>query len=248
MTAIRGRDGRVTGISKVLRDITERISFENQLKASLQEKEVLLREIHHRVKNNLQVISSLLNLQVSKEASPTTRRGLLESQSRIQSMALVHQLLYESRDLGHIDFTEYLRTLAVRLLGTYNVGPQRIDVRVEGEPLLLEIDRAISCGLIVNELVANAIEHAFPDERRGHISINVQRDGAQVVLTVRDDGVGIPPQLTLEHVQSFGLQIARTLTMQIDGKIDVRREAGTFVQIMFPAAVRRSGQSALDAA
>jgi PAS domain S-box-containing protein len=248
MTAIRGRDGRVTGISKVLRDITERISFENQLKASLQEKEVLLREIHHRVKNNLQVISSLLNLQVSTEASPTTRRGLLESQSRIQSMALVHQLLYESRDLGHIDFTEYLRTLAIRLLGTYNVGPQRIEVRVDGEPLLLEIDRAISCGLIVNELVANAIEHAFPDERRGHIYINVARDGAQVVLTVRDDGVGIPPQFTLERVQSFGLQIARTLTLQLDGKIDVRREAGTFVQLMFPAAVRPSGQSALDAA
>ena len=248
MTAIRSRDGKVTGLSKVLRDITERTSFENQLKASLHEKEVLLREIHHRVKNNLQVISSLLNLQVSTEASPATRRGLMESQSRIQSMALVHQLLYESRDLGHIDFTEYLRTLAVRLLGTYNVGPKRLDVRVEGESLLLEIDRAISCGLIVNELVANAIEHAFPDERSGHIYIKVERDGARIVLTVRDDGVGIPPQFTLERVQSFGLQIARTLTLQLEGTIDVRRDAGTFVQISFPAVVRSSGQSALDAA
>lgn len=247
MTAIRGRDGRVTGLSKVLRDITERTSFENQLKASLHEKEVLLREIHHRVKNNLQVISSLLNLQVSTEASPATRRGLMESQSRIQSMALVHQLLYESRDLGHIDFTEYLRTLAVRLLGTYNVGPKRIDVRVEGEPFLLEIDRAISCGLIVNELVANAIEHAFPGDRSGHINIKVERDGAQVCLTVRDDGIGIPPQFTLERVQSFGLQIARTLTSQLDGTLDVRREAGTFVQIRFPAAAR-SSSSALNAA
>jgi two-component sensor histidine kinase len=172
----------------------------------------------------------------------------MESQSRIQSMALVHQLLYESRDLGHIDFTEYLRTLAVRLLGTYNVGPKRIDVRVEGESLLLEIDRAISCGLIVNELVANAIEHAFPDERSGHIYIKVEREGARVVLTVRDDGIGIPPQFTLERVHSFGLQIARTLTMQLEGTIDVRREAGTFVQISFPAVVRSSGQSALDAA
>jgi PAS domain S-box-containing protein len=248
MTAIRGRDGKVTGLSKVLRDITERLSFENQLKASLQEKEVLLREIHHRVKNNLQVISSLLNLQVSTEASPTTRRGLLESQSRIQSMALVHQLLYESRDLGHIDFTEYLRTLAARLLGTYNVGPRRIDIRVEGEPLSLEIDRAISCGLIVNELVANAIEHAFPDERSGHIYINVKRDGSRVVLTVRDDGVGIPAPFTLERVHSFGLQIARTLTLQLEGTIDVRRESGTFVQVTFPAAVRASTRSALDAA
>jgi PAS domain S-box-containing protein len=248
MTAIRGRDGKVTGLSKVLRDISERISFENQLKASLHEKEVLLREIHHRVKNNLQVISSLLNLQVSTEPSPTTRRGLMESQSRIQSMALVHQLLYESRDLGHIDFTEYLRTLAVRLLGTYNVGPKRVEIRVEGESLLLEIDRAISCGLVVNELVANAIEHAFPDERSGHIYIKVERDGSRVALTVRDDGIGIPPQFTLERVQSFGLQIARTLTMQLDGTIDVRRENGTFVQISFPAVVRPSGQSALDAA
>lgn len=248
MTAIRGRDGKVTGLSKVLRDITERTTFENQLRASLQEKEVLLREIHHRVKNNLQVISSLLNLQVSTEASPATRRGLMESQSRIQSMALVHQLLYESRDLGHIDFTEYLRTLSIRLLGTYNIGPKRIDVRVQGEPLLLEIDRAISCGLIVNELVANAMEHAFPDERSGHIYIGVERDGARVVLTVRDDGVGIPPRFTLERVQSFGLQIARTLTTQLEGTIDVRREAGTFVQIAFPAVVRSSSSSSLSAA
>lgn len=248
MTPIRSRDGKVTGLSKVLRDITDRTMFENQLKASLKEKEVLLREIHHRVKNNLQVISSLLNLQVSTEASPATRRGLMESQSRIQSMALVHQLLYESRDFGHIDFTEYLRTLSIRLLGTYNVGPKRIDVRVDGEPFLLEIDRAISCGLIVNELVANAIEHAFPDDRSGHINIKVERDGARVILTVRDDGIGIPPQFTLDRVQSFGLQIARTLTMQLEGTIDVRREAGTFVQISFPAVVRASGHSALDAA
>lgn len=244
MTAISNRNGKVVGLSKVLRDITERTTFENQLKASLQEKEVLLREIHHRVKNNLQVISSLLNLQVSAESSAKIRRELAESQSRIQSMALVHQLLYESRDLGHIDFTDYLRKLSMRLLGTYSVGPARIDVVVRGESLPLEIDRAISCGLIVNELVANALEHAFPNGRSGLVEISVARDGSQVLLTVRDDGVGVPPEYTVDRVGTFGLQIARTLTAQLEGTFDIRREAGTFVQIAFPAAARSSVRDA----
>jgi PAS domain S-box-containing protein len=240
-SAIRDHAGHVIGLSKVLRDISEQKSFENQLKLSLHEKEVLLREIHHRVKNNLQVISSLLNLQVSAETSEQARKGLVESQSRIQSMALVHQQLYQSRDLARIDFSEYLRNLATRLLKTYNVGPERIELEVSGPRLELDIDRAIPCGLIVNELLANAIDHAFPDGMHGHIWVTLdRRSDSSLELDVRDDGVGIPPELDLDATQTFGLQIARTLTRQLEGTIELVRDHGTLLRIVFPDAARAS--------
>jgi PAS domain S-box-containing protein len=238
-SAIRDRDGHIIGLSKVLRDISEQKSFEKQLKLSLHEKEVLLREIHHRVKNNLQVISSLLNLQVSAETSEQARKGLVESQSRIQSMALVHQQLYQSRDLAHIDFSEYLQNLAYRLLKTYHVGPDRIELEVSGPPVRLDIDRAIPCGLIVNELVANAIDHAFPDGRRGHIWVTLERRGQDALeLDVRDDGVGIPAGVDLDTTHTFGLQIARTLTQQLEGSIELVRDHGTSLRIVFPTYSR----------
>ncbi len=249
ISAIRDRNGVVIGLSKVLRDITQQKSFEAQLKSSLIEKEVLLREIHHRVKNNLQVISSLLNLQVASETSEQSRRSLLESQNRIQSMALVHQQLYRATDLGSIDVTEYLRALAIRLLATYSLGGERISLDVEGPSMKLPIDRVIPCGLIVNEIVANAIEHAFPDEREGHISIKLEhRDPGMAVLTIRDDGIGIPVELTQRGQSSFGLQIARTLTQQLDGTITIARDVGTVVQLAFPVNETRTGHSEIVAA
>jgi two-component sensor histidine kinase len=225
------------GISKVVRDITQRKAFEKQLKVSLHEKEILLREIHHRVKNNLQIISSLLNLQVATESSDTVRKGLIDNQSRIRSMALVHELLYLSPDLGRINFTEYLRTLTARLLGTYSVGPERIELAVEGEPVLLDIDTAIPCGLIVNELVANAIGHAFPRPRTGRITVTIlMRSGELLSIEVRDDGIGIPADVTLESAGTFGLRIAQTLTRQLAGTIRIERDHGTVVHLEFPLA------------
>jgi two-component sensor histidine kinase len=196
------------------------------------------------VKNNLQVISSLLNLQVSTETSPQSRRSLLESQNRIQSMALVHQLLYQSTDIGRIDLAGYVRALAMRLLRTYSVGPDRIDLTVRGHSLLLGIDRVIPCGLIVNELVANAIDHAFPHERRGHIWVTIEDASNQrVALTVRDDGVGITDE-EMENARTFGLQIARTLTHQLDGEIAIARSGGTVVRVTFPVTHTTADTSA----
>jgi PAS domain S-box-containing protein len=234
-SATRDRAGRMIGLAKVLRDITQRKQFEKQLQVSLREKEVLLREIHHRVKNNLQVISSLLNLQVSTEQSDKVRKGLIENQSRVRSMALVHELLYQSPELGRIDFTAYLNTLSNRLLRTYNVGSTRISLVVEGPAVQLEIDRAIPCGLIVNELVANAIDHAFPAPRKGRIRISITpRPDNQVEIVVADNGIGIPPEITFDTASSFGLRIANTLTRQIHGSIAIERGEESVVRIVFP--------------
>jgi two-component sensor histidine kinase len=206
-----------------------------RLRASLREKEILLREIYHRVKNNLQVISSLLNLQVNAEPSSAARHGLIESQSRIQSMALVHQLLYQSKDLARVDFSEYLQNLCARLLQTYHIGDGRVVLEVDAEPILVDIDRAIPCGLIVNELVTNALNHGFPDGRRGHIEVTLRRDGELLRLAVHDDGVGLPPDIEIETAHTFGLQIARTLTRQLAGRLELIRDQGTTVVVVVPS-------------
>ena len=213
--------------------MSERKRVETELRLSLREKEVLLREVHHRVKNNLQVISSLLNLQVAAESSEAARKGLIESQSRIYSMALVHQLLYRSKDLAHIDLREYLDGLVRRLATAYNVGDERIELVVSVASIRLDIDRAIPCGLIVNELVTNAFAHAFPVDRHGHLWISVAQDGERVILTVRDDGIGLPPDLRIESVQTFGLQIAHLLSEQLGGTIELVRDHGTAVRVQF---------------
>lgn len=238
-SAIVDGDGRVIGMSKVVRDISDQKAAEDQIRAALREKEVLLREIHHRVKNNLQVISSLLNLQLSTMPGGDARKALLESQSRIQSMALVHQLLYRSKDLAHIDMLEYLQNLTMRLGKAYEVDAHRvIETVVRAPSIRLDIDRAIPCGLIVNELVTNAFNHAFPGGRPGRIWVTLTQEGDQLALEVRDDGIGIPPSLDIDTAQTFGLQIVRTLAHQLDGTIELVGDSGTAVRVVFPFAAQ----------
>ncbi|HEU4611483.1 MAG TPA: PAS domain S-box protein, partial [Kofleriaceae bacterium] len=240
LSAIRDAQHRVIGLSKVLRDITEQKRARDLLEESLHEKEVLLREIHHRVKNNLQVISSLLNLQLASEPSEEARKGLVESQSRIQSMALIHQLLYQSKDLARIDFDEYLRALVDYLVSALD-DSGRIAATVTAPHVRLDLDRSIPCGLIVNELVTNAFRHAFPDQRSGNVWVEVHPiDGNMLVLEVRDDGIGMPPGFELRRAHSFGLQIALSLTNQLGGTIELESGAGTTVRIAFPLPSQRS--------
>jgi PAS domain S-box-containing protein len=234
MFAVLDSRGRVSSIGKIMRDITPQKIAEDSLRESLVEKEVLLREIHHRVKNNLQVVSSLLNIQVETEPSEAARRGLLESQRRVQSMALVHQLLYRSHDLGSIDIAEYLSTLVDQLADTYRRGLGTIDINVETPPIRLDVDHAIPCGLIVNELVTNALVHAFPDNRSGTIAVKVGYTNGVLELEVRDSGVGLPANFRLDESHTFGLQIARTLALQLDGTMELTTDAGTCVRITFP--------------
>jgi len=226
-----------SGLSVFVRDVTERRRAEEQLRASLREKEILLNEIHHRVKNNLQVISSLLNLQAGSIKDRETLQIFKECQSRVRSMALLHEKLYQSGDLGSIDFSAYVRELAATLFGSYGVEPGSISLEVCATEILLGIDSAAPCGLIVNELVSNCLKHAFPGGRPGKIRIELfRRDDNNLnslVLKVSDNGVGLPEDIDLESLGSLGLRIVRTLTEQLNGTLEFDNRGGAQFTISF---------------
>lgn len=219
-------------------DITERRRAQQVLEQALKEKTVLLNEVHHRVKNNLQVISSLLNLQSSHAEDPRVREILSESQNRVRAMALTHQLLYERKDFSRMDLGDYLDRLSQLLRGAHRGSPGRTDLRFEhaATPVYLDLERAIPCGLLVNELVTNAFKHAFPPPHQGEITIALTADGDQVTLTVRDDGVGLPSDFDLSSVKSLGLQLVPLLVEQLQGSLQIEPDAGAHYRITFPAA------------
>jgi PAS domain S-box-containing protein len=217
------------------RKVAERTA---ELRESLRQGDMLLREIHHRVKNNLQVISSMLNLQAATAQDENARLSLLESQNRITAMALVHQLLYRSKEIGLIDFGDYLHRLIERLAAAYTVDASRIEIAVDAPAICVDLDRAIPCGLIVNELVTNALLHAFPGERRGHIRIGLARDHDLVALSVADDGIGLPPSIDLDAPHTFGLKILHALAKQIEGTTSRLGGPGTTIRVVFPAEAR----------
>ncbi len=214
-------------------DITGRKKAEASIQASLQEKEVLLKEIHHRVKNNLQVISSLLSIQARGVKDEELRTVFRESQYRVRAMAMVHEKLYHSNNLAAVDFGDYLVTVTRELVQTF--GRSGVEMQVEADPVLLEIDMAIPCGLIVNELVTNALKHAFPDGRKGRILVSLHRRGDHdVELCVRDSGVGIPPHVNFGESPSMGMIVVRSLADQISGTLALERTEGTAISVTFP--------------
>ena len=233
----READGAVGGIIIMSEDITERKEAALRVMASLREKEVMLKEIHHRVKNNLQVISSLLSMQSGAVTEPSVRAVLLESRNRVRSMALVHERLYRSANLAGIDFSLYLREVTAELHRSYAV--RNVDVRCVAEPFELEVDLAIPVGLIVNELVSNALKHAFPDGRSGSIEVTFRhRADGSAELSVADDGIGLPPGLDLHSVRSMGMTLVQALVAQIDARMTIVSERGTrFTIALQPGAV-----------
>ncbi len=216
---------------------------EAQIKAQLQEKDVLLKEVHHRVKNNMQVISSLLNLQSRRVKDSAVLEMFKESQRRIRSMALIHERLYQSTDLSRIEFSQYLRNLAIHLFHSYQADSTRIQLKIDAELVFLNINTAIPCGLIVNELVSNALKHGFPDGRKGQLEIDLHRvAGDGYMLQVRDDGVGIPEGLDLRKTESLGMQIISTLVEQIEGRLELDRREGTTFRLGFKEVpLKKSG-------
>ena len=233
-------DGRFMAI---VRDVTERRKAEDQIRASLREKEVLLKEIHHRVKNNLQFISSLLSLQRSNIQDPQALAEFTDSLERIKSIALLHEKLYQSRNAARIDFAEYVRTLTRELLSTYRMDPARVALTIEMHDALLELETAMPCGLIVNELVTNAFKHAFPGGQAGQITISMKPNPDQTLtLAVRDTGVGLPEGAKLEDAPTLGLRLVSTLARQLNGRLEIRNSAGAEFRITFPDHSRRREQ------
>ncbi len=234
LVPIPGPDGCVNLIAGFSRDITEQKRTEAALRASDEEKGVLLKEIHHRVKNNMQVISSMLNLQSREMRDPKVLEVFRDTQTRIRSMALVHEKLYQSKDLARVDIRSYLQTLIVHLFHAHRTDSDRVRSEMTIEQSSLDINSAIPVGLIVSELVSNALKYAFPDERKGHIRIGlVPAPDNKLVLTIADDGVGLPADLDIREAESLGLQIVNMLVEQLDGEIEVGREAGTEFRIAF---------------
>jgi PAS domain S-box-containing protein len=200
----------------------QRKRSEEALKSSLREKEVLLREIHHRVKNNLQVVSSLLNLQGRRLKEGEAMSFLKESQRRIRSMALVHEKLYQSKDLARIDMAGYVGSLAQHLFQSFRVDPALIRFRADIRDVALDINTAMPSGLLISELVSNALKHAFPGERRGEIAVELRAaDEGYYALVVRDDGAGFPPGIDFRRTASLGMQLVLLLVEQLDGTIDL---------------------------
>jgi PAS domain S-box-containing protein len=232
-TLLRDDKGNPAGVLEVIRDITDHKRAEEQIKASLKEKEILLREIHHRVKNNLQIISSLLNLQVEHIPDDQYREMFEDSQNRIRSMALIHETLFQSENLAHIDIDEYITNLVYELIQTYR-AEDRIAVTADVGDVSLDIDAAVSCGLIINELVSNALKHAFPDGREGKIKIVLRSRNGVVELTVSDNGVGIPGDMDVRTTESLGLDLVMTLAeKQLNGEITLDTREGTTFCITF---------------
>lgn len=218
----------------ILRDITERKREEDKVRASLREKEILLKEIHHRVKNNLQIISSLLNLQSAHIRDPRALEVFKEGQGRVRSMALIHEKLYQSEDLARVDFSEYISNLAVYLFRSYEVHAGAVALDVDAEDVLLGVDTAIPCGLIINELVSNSLKHAFPGGGGGSINIRLRpADAEHLTLTVADDGVGLPEGFDARRTSSLGLQLVNTLARQLGGEVLVGCGAGAEFSITF---------------
>jgi len=214
-------------------EIAERKKVEKKLKASLREKEVLLKEIHHRVKNNMQVIASLLNLQLKQVDNKKAVEILVESQSRIRSMALVHERLYQSKDMAKIDLSEYIRDLTLFLFRTYRIDTNTIRLKIKNKDVFLTLDTAIPCGLIVNELISNALKHAFPECRKGEIRVVFQMVNGKNTLMIGDNGIGLPRDVDIHHPKSFGLQLVNTLVEQLDATYEVNIDRGTMFKIVF---------------
>ena len=241
-TIIKQRTLKLIEINeKLQQEITQRQQAEVIIKKSLKEKEILLKEIHHRVKNNLLVVSSLLEFQTDYIKDPDIISMFTDSQNRIYSMALIHEQLYKSKDLAKLDFGKYLESLVENLIQTYNLNQQSIQFHLDIKQVDLNIETAHPCGLIVNELISNAIEHGFPEQRKGNIWITLQQDSTQITrLNIRDDGIGFPDDLDFRETESLGMQLVCTLTQQLEAEIEMKRSQGTSFNLIFSELNYRS--------
>jgi PAS domain S-box-containing protein len=235
------REGLLGQLGVLNADLEERVRARTvQLTTALKERDVLLQEIHHRVKNNLQVISSLINMQIRKLVDRTSRSGLEGCRARVEAIALIHEKLYQSRDYARVPFSDYAKSLASNIFHASGVSPASITLGVDVEPTLLPVDKAIPCGLILNELITNALKHAFPGGRGGSIRVELRNaPGGAVMLGVSDDGIGLACDVDPRSSTTLGMQLVSTLVEQLDGELEVRRRDGMAFRIIFPLDAER---------
>lgn len=217
----------------VVRNVTETMEYEARLIESVQEKEVLLKEVHHRVKNNLQVINSILNLQSSYIEDPKTLEIINESQNRIRSMSYIHEILYQTKNFSSVDFSDYITNLIQNIIHSYEIYNEATQLVLEVDHVNLALDQAIPCGLILNELVSNALKYAYPDKEKGKIVIQVFEENNLVSLKVQDFGIGLPKNIKPEETETLGLSLVHTLVEQLDGELIVKTNEGTDFLIIF---------------
>jgi PAS domain S-box-containing protein len=232
--AHKSPSGSVEFLSTIIRDMSEQKEAESRVKASLEEKEVLLKEIHHRVKNNLQIVSSLLQLQASYIKDPDALNIFEESRDRIKSMALIHEQLYQSNDLAQIDFPEYLRSLLNMVLSAHRTKQTHVETRLHVDPVSLDLDTAIPVGLITNELVTNSLKYAFAGRNVGEIGVRLTKsESGDYLLMVSDNGVGLPPKFNFDKATSLGLRLVRILTKQMRARLEISNGIGTEFRVYF---------------
>ena len=219
----------------LLGHIIERKITEKTIQESLKEKEVLIKEVHHRVKNNMQVIVSMINLQLEHITDPKALEIFRHTQYRVRAMALVHEKLYQSNNLAQIDFRDYIEHLASSLFHSYSPHTSQVTLRVDIGDVALSVDSAIPCGLIVNELISNTLKYAFPDNRQDELIVRLREaDSGWIEMSVEDDGVGLPDELDLHHTDSLGMQLVHSLAKQIGGTLNLDRDHGTKFMLRFP--------------
>lgn len=236
---VRNRNRLVASKRELANERERKVLAERLLQVgneALREKEALLKEVHHRVKNNLQIVSSLLNLQASHVADPELLATFEETRNRVRSMALLHEMLCRSENLASVNSTSYLGNLCAQIFSSFGPGAARIELWKDVADLELEMDIAVPCGLIINELVSNALKHAFPGGRRGQVRVELRREAAgEVLLRVADDGIGVPVGLDVSQTQTMGLQLVFNLAGQLGGRAEFEHDTGTAVRITFPA-------------
>lgn len=222
--------GEITGIIAVATDIT-------QLHQTLQEKEILLKEINHRVKNNLQIITSLIDLQEQKiESEATSSRTIISNtKHRIKSLALIHDQLGLKSFINQINFKEYISALVKNLVAAYQINPETLIIDVTGDTVVLDVNTATSCGLLVNEIITNALRHAFPNQTAlNKLSVRITSSQTSVILSIKDNGCGLPEGILPENPSTLGLQLVKVLARQLDGHIEINRTQGTEFSLIFP--------------
>jgi two-component sensor histidine kinase/CheY-like chemotaxis protein len=219
-------------LARSLKFAIERKQTEEGLKSSINEKDILLKETHHRVKNHIQVIHSLLNLQTHYAENKEAVSALKESQNRVKSMGIIHEKLYKSTDHSKIDFPDYVKSLILDLLASYKVREQ-ITTVIEIGDIDLNMEAAVLCGLLINEIVSNSLKYAFPDNREGEVKVSLDLIGDKYVLIVSDDGIGFPQELDFKNTKSLGLQLVNNITTQLDGKIELNNIDGAEFEIIF---------------